>query len=150
MMKHLVISLFATAAMALATTASASGTVTASHAWIRLLPGNLPAAAYVQLHNDSDKAARLTGASSAAFANIMLHQSTLSDGQQHMRMVAGMDIPAHGNAALTPGGYHLMLMQRTLKIAPGDTLTLDLKFDDGSQLQVPFVVRPANADGDGE
>lgn len=150
MIKHITLAFFASATLLLATTASASGNITASHAWIRLLPGSLPAAAYVQLHNNGDQAARLTGASSSAFANVMLHQSTHTNGMDQMRMVSGMDIPAHGNAALAPGGYHLMLMQRTHKLAPGDTVTLDLKFADGSHAKVPFKVRPANASSDSE
>lgn len=147
MIKHIALAFLASATLLLATAASGSGKLTASHAWIRLLPGTLPAAAYVQLHNNGDTVARLTGASSTAFAKIMLHQSTHTDGMSQMHMVAGMDIPAHGSAALAPGSYHLMLMQRTHDLAPGDSITLDLTFADGSDMQVPFKLRPANASG---
>lgn len=152
MIKHLVLACCASMALlvASAASASASGNITASYAWIRLLPGSLPAAAYVQLNNDGDQTARLSGASSAAFAKVMLHQSTHTDGMAHMHMVPGMDIPAHGSAALAPGSYHLMLTQRTDELAPGDSVTLNLKFADGSHMEVPFKVRPANAGSDSD
>ena len=47
--------------------AGAPAHVTASHAWIRVLPGKLPAGAYVVLRNDGDRPVLLTGASSPAY-----------------------------------------------------------------------------------
>ncbi|MDN5923408.1 MAG: copper chaperone PCu(A)C [Xanthomonadales bacterium] len=138
----------ASLALLVSSAACAAGHISASHAWIRLLPGSLPAAAYVVLHNDSDTAIRLTGASSDAFGMIMLHQSTHKDGMAHMGMVSAMDIPAHAIAALAPAGYHLMLTQPTHALRVGDQVTLSLKFADGSQLSVPFKLRPANASSD--
>src|SRR6202044_3233915 len=61
--------------------------IRASHAWIRVLPGNLPAGAYVTLENDSDQPATLSGASSAAYAEVMLHQSSNEGGVSRMAML---------------------------------------------------------------
>lgn len=126
-------------------TAAAAGGVHASHAWIRLLPGNLPAGAYVTLRNDSGKPAALVGATSAAYGEIMLHQSSGEGGMSRMAMVDSMTIPAHGQAELAPAGYHLMLMRATKPLSAGDKVKLMLDFADGSSLPVDFVVRPANA-----
>lgn len=123
--------------------------VHASHAWVRLLPAGLPAGGYVTLSNDGDRTASLTRASSPDYAHVMLHQSTMHDGMSTMTRVARIDVPAHGQVALAPGGYHLMLMQATHPLKPGDRIEVVLRFADGSTLPVAFVARPADADGPG-
>jgi len=119
--------------------------VRASHAWIRVLPGALPAGAYVTLENDSDRPVALRGAGSTVYAEVMLHQSSRAGGMSRMTMVDALNVPAHGKAELAPAGYHLMLMQPKVTVKPGDTVTLTLQFGDGSTLTTDFVARPANA-----
>lgn len=119
--------------------------VRASHAWIRLLPGDLPAGGYVTLANDGDQAARLDGASSPDYAQAMLHRSTMRGGMSEMTMIDHLDVPAHGQVALAPAGYHLMLMKAAHPMKPGDKVEVILRFADGSTLPVAFTARPANA-----
>jgi copper(I)-binding protein len=116
-----------------------------SHAWLRILPGALPAGGYATLHNDGDQPAALTGARSAVYAQVMLHESSTAGGTNRMRMVQAMSVPAHGSAALTPGGFHLMLEQPRHAVKPGDVVRLTLSFADGSTRDVDFSARPANA-----
>lgn len=125
--------------------ASQAEHVHADHAWIRVLPGDLPAGGYVTLRNDGDQPATLQSASSPAYASVMLHQSTSAGGMDRMRMVDALTIPAHGQAALAPAGYHLMLMHAGKPVQPGDSVRITLRFADGSSLAVPFLARPANA-----
>jgi copper(I)-binding protein len=120
--------------------------VRASNAWIRVLPGNLPAGGYVTLRNDSDQPATLRGASSAAYAQIMLHQSSTAGGMSRMSMLDRLTVPAHGQLALAPAGYHLMLMSATAPVQVGSKVTLTLQFDDGSKLATDFLAKPANAE----
>jgi periplasmic copper chaperone A len=121
--------------------------VTASHAWIRLLPANLPASGYVTLQNKGSSAAILVTAHSETYASVMLHQSmTTSDGMSSMSAVAQLTIAPQGTAALAPAGFHLMLEQAKHPLKPGDTVAITLDFADGSHLAVPFLVRAANAD----
>ena len=125
--------------------ATAAEHIHASHAWIRVLPGNLPAGAYVTLENDGDQSTALSSASSAAYGHVMLHQSSMQGGMSRMSMVDSLPLPAHGKAVLAPAGYHLMLMQPVSAVKPGDTVRLILKFSDGSSLPTDFIARPANA-----
>jgi copper(I)-binding protein len=125
--------------------ASAADHVHASHAWIRVLPGDLPAGAYVTLQNDGDQPVALSGASSTVYADVMLHQSSTAGGMSRMTMVDALQVPAHGKAVLAPAGYHLMLMQANAPVKPGDTVRLTLSFTDGSTLATDFIARPANA-----
>ena len=119
--------------------------VRATGAWIRVLPGNLPAGGYVTLHNDGDQAATLQGASSSAYGSVMLHQSSTNTGMGRMRMVDRLRVPAHGEVALAPGGYHLMLMDAAKPVQPGQTVRVTLQFADGSSLATDFLAKPANA-----
>jgi copper(I)-binding protein len=120
--------------------------IKASHAWIRLLPANLPAGAYVTLDNQGSSAATLVSAHSAVYASVMLHQSTTDPaGNSDMHMLDRLIVPAHGQVSLAPASYHLMLQQAAHPLKPGDTVGITFDFADGSQLAVPFLVRPANA-----
>lgn len=119
--------------------------VRASGAWIRVLPGDLPAGAYVTLENTGDQAASLRGARSPNYADAMLHQSSSAGGVSRMSMVNELAIPAHGKAELAPGGYHLMLMKAVVPVKIGDKVKVTLSFGDGSTLDADFVARPANA-----
>ena len=62
-----------------------------------------------------------------------------------MEAVDKLEIPAHGSARLSPGAYHVMLMQAKPAVVPGDNVVLTLRFSDGSQKDVTFQARPANA-----
>ncbi|MEO8810773.1 MAG: copper chaperone PCu(A)C [Rhodanobacter sp.] len=129
--------------------AAAADQVHVTHAWIRVLPGALPAGGYVTLQNDGDQPVALTGASSKAYAQVMLHHSSTQGGVSRMARVDSLAVPAHGSAVLAPGGYHLMLMQPAAPVKPGSTVRLLLKFSDGSNLPADFTARPANALDDG-
>jgi periplasmic copper chaperone A len=120
--------------------------VTASQAWIRLLPAKLPASGYVTLQNNGSSATTLVSAHSGTYASVMLHQSTMGNGMSSMSAVDKLVIPAQGKASLAPAGYHLMLEQPNRGLKPGDSVDITLDFADGSQLPVHFLVRPANAD----
>jgi copper(I)-binding protein len=119
--------------------------VHAGEAWIRVMPANLPSGGYVVLRNDGDGPAVLDGASSPAYGSVMLHQSSTDTGMGRMRMVESLTVPAHGQVALAPGGYHFMLMDAGKPVQPGQTVQLTLHFADGSTLVTGFLAKPANA-----
>lgn len=139
--------LFLAAGMLLANVAQATQAehVHASHAWLRVLPGDLPAGAYVTLENSGDQPVALSGASSGSYAEVMLHKSSSDGGTSRMAMVDSLTVPAHGKATLAPAAYHLMLMKAPRPVKPGDSVRLNLKFADGSTLATDFIARPANA-----
>lgn len=122
--------------------AAGAHAITATHAWVRWLPNNLPAAGYVTLANASDKDVDLTDVASPDYGSAMLHQTVSNGSATNMVMVDKATVPAHGTLTIAPVGYHIMLEEPTRKIAPGDTVHLKLKFSDGETLDTPFAVKP--------
>lgn len=121
--------------------AAGAHAITATNAWVRWLPNQLPAAGYVTLDNTSDKDIDLTGVSSADYGSAMLHQTVQNGSTTNMVMVHKATVPAHGSLTIAPVGYHIMLEKPTHKIAPGDTVHLKLQFSDGETLETPFTVK---------
>jgi len=141
---YIAMCLFAAATQAVA---SSADHVLITKAWIRLLPGQLPAGAYADLANDGDQPAVLRDVSSVQFGSSMLHQSSSEGGMSRMAMVDELTLPAHGHVAMAPGGYHLMLEAPKGPLSVGDRVPLKFQFADGSTTTVNFVVRPAYAMG---
>ncbi|WP_341314758.1 copper chaperone PCu(A)C [Paraburkholderia sp. IMGN_8] len=115
--------------------------ISAREAWVRWLPNNLPAAGYVTLVNASDKPIDLVDISSNDYGDAMLHQTVSNGSTQKMVMVDKLTVPAHGQVAIAPGGYHVMLEDAKHTVKPGDTVHLTLKFSDGETLDTPFTVK---------
>lgn len=133
-------------ALILAACARPSTALHAENAWVRWLPGGLPAAGYLTLVNPSARDRFLISATSPDYGSVALHQSyRLANGAEGMRAVPRLRVPAHGRVALAPGGYHLMLMDPRRSLAPGDTVGLILRFAGGQAVPVRLPVRPPSA-----
>ena len=131
----------------LAATAAQPASPVVENAWIRVLPGDLPAAGYFDLRNRSDAARNLVDAESPAFMMAMLHLSSQENGQSQMQHVDEVALPAHGVVRFAPGRYHLMLMHAHAPLKVGTTVPVTLRFSDGSSVTASFAVRPADATG---
>lgn len=112
-----------------------------SEAWIRVLPGGAPAGGYFVLRNGARQPVVLVGARSAAFGHVMMHQTAEEGGVSRMLPVERVEVPAGGKVAFAPGGYHLMLMQPTRKVAAGDRIQVTLELAGGQKLTTEFQVR---------
>jgi len=117
--------------------------VTVGDAWFRALPGGVPAGGYFVLRNEGAKTVTLTGASSPACGNVMLHKSMQMGGMDRMEMVDGVAVPPKGRATFAPGGYHLMCMAPTAAMKPGRFVAVTLEFADGTHLSARFAVKNA-------
>src|SRR3569832_1511860 len=133
------------AAMAVAAPALASD-VQVNDAWFRSLPAKVPAGGYFVLHNSGAQEISLTGAQAPACSMLMLHRSTESGGMSSMEDVASVPVAAGETVKFAPGGYHLMCMNPTPAMKPGNSVPVTFKFSDGSKAVVNFAVRNARGE----
>ena len=112
--------------------------VSVQQPWVRYLLPGLPAGGYLVMVNNSNMPATLTGASSPACSSLMLHESMNMGGTAMMMPAENVSVPAHGQAELVQGGYHMMCMNPKMKV--GETIAITLSFGDGTTLAVSAPV----------
>ncbi len=99
-------------------------------------------AAYMTIRNTGGAADRLLSASTAAAGIVEIHTVEMENDIMRMRpLVDGLEIPAGGEVALQPGGYHIMLMNLQEALVAGETLSLTLTFQSGKELSVEAEIR---------
>ncbi len=124
-----------------------SGSLTIENPWARASMGPI-AGAFLVIRNDGGEMDRLVGLSSEAAGDVQIHQTREVNGVMTMRRVDGIDVPPHGEVALKPGGYHIMLMGLKAPLKVGDTLPLTLKFQKAGAVPVTAaVVKPGAVGG---
>ena len=126
---------------ATSTESPAAAPITAEDPWIKAVDSGMTAA-FVTLDNDSDDEVVLVSASTPASTMVELHEMVMKDGQMVMQpKEGGIPIPANDHAHLEPGGDHIMLMDVTDPIEPGDTVPITLTFSDGSTLDIEALAK---------
>ena len=120
--------------------------VSVSDARIRWLPGDLPMAGYFVITSHASGPLRLVGAASPAFGGVMVHRSVEKDGMARMVHVDGVDLTPGQSVAFAPGGYHLMLMNRTRELNAGEEVPVTLRFGDGQTFEISFRVTGAQGE----
>jgi hypothetical protein len=110
-------------------------------AWARVSPMmDLAGAAYMVIHNATDEDDALVGATSPAAEFVELHLSSMDEeGLMSMNQVTEIPVPAHGDAELKPGSYHIMLINLVEPLEEGMEVELDLQF---AEAEPQTVVAP--------
>jgi len=114
-------------------------------AWVRWLPGNLPAGGYLTLVNSGDQPASLVKVTSPDYAAVSLHRSSNVGGTSRMTPVDHISVAPHSNLEFAAQGYHLMLSHPARTLKPGDRVTLTLTFAHGTTVSVVFDLRAPDA-----
>ncbi len=115
--------------------------VTVTDAWIRWLPADIPAAGYMTLVNSLAVDRVLIAVTSKDYGDIGIHQTLDDHGVSKMRPLDSITLTPHALVRFAEGGYHLMLMQPTHPLHPGDRVTMTLHFKQGQPIDVVFTVR---------
>ena len=140
------IALLATAWLPAAVLAASADAITVVDPYVRLTPpGQTTSAAFLVLKNGGSADVRLVRAESPAAKTVELHSHKHEDGVMKMRPVKEIEVKAQGEAALQPGGYHVMLIGINKPLKEGDKVPLTLGFEDGSKKQVEAPVRRITA-----
>lgn len=115
-------------------------------AWSRELPPNAPVgAAFFTVRNHSDKADRLLSAQSSIAEITELHAHLHEGDVMRMVKVDTIDIPAHSDMTLEPGGYHVMLINLHKPLVAGEQLPLTLHFENAGQVDVTVQIKSSDA-----
>jgi copper(I)-binding protein len=111
--------------------------------WIKAADQGMTAA-FGTLTNSGDEPVTVIGASAASVAGaVELHEMAKDEsGSVVMREIeGGLNIKADGSHELSPGGDHLMFLDLSTAIKPGDEVTITLKFADKSTLDFTAPAR---------
>jgi Uncharacterized protein conserved in bacteria len=128
-------------AAALAVPRDSGAALSVTDPWVKAADKGMTTA-FGTLVNNTDKELTVVSATSPAAARVELHEVVEKDGKTTMRQKeGGFVIPARGSHTLEPGGDHLMLMDITGKVEPGDEVTFTLTFADGSTAEFTAVAK---------
>jgi copper(I)-binding protein len=138
----LVASSFLLASFSGALLADAAGDISVSDAYVRATaPGQANSAAYLKLHNGSMQAYSVVGAEGHAAKAVELHTHVKEGDMMKMRRIDKIDVPAHGEVVLQPGGHHVMLIGLKQAANEGDSVHFSLVFNDGSKKMINAPVK---------
>jgi copper(I)-binding protein len=121
--------------------AQSTAAVQIKDAWVRWLPGNLPAGGYLTLVNSGDVDITFLGAESDDYGSVSLHQSRQQGTVSTMTPVMAISVKPHATLEFASQGYHLMLMQPKKPLKPGDRIVMTLKFASGAPIRTQFELR---------
>ena len=153
-MKHalftLALALAASAAVPVLAQEFKAGDIVVEKPWARATPkGADVGGGYVTIQNKGAAPDRLTGGT-ADFATVEVHQMKSENGVSQMRELKdGLDIPAHGSVAFSPGGYHIMFTHLTHPLTKGESVKATLNFEHAGPIEVEFNVMGIGAPGTG-
>lgn len=118
--------------LSLTAVAAHADILTIEDPWIREAPPNARVlAAYLTIHNNSDKPVHITAATSPAFGSSMMHATVEDNGVSRMVHLDELEIPPGGSVSFEPGGKHIMLFDPEKRFKAGDKVPLVLHMDNG-------------------
>ena len=142
-------------ALALASSAAlAQQAVEVKDAWVRTsVQGQMATGAFMKI--TARENTRLVSVSRPVAGVAEVHEMKMDGDIMKMRaVVGGLDLPAGKAVALTPGGYHVMLMDLKAALPKDSTVPLTLVFKDArgveSRLELKLPVATAAPAGAGD
>ncbi len=110
--------------------------------WVKAADSGMTAA-FGTLVNDGEEDLVVVSAASEVATTMQLHETVeAEDGSMAMQPKAdGFLVPAGGEHELAPGGDHLMMMELTRGLKPGESVSFTLTLDDGSTLDLTATVK---------
>jgi periplasmic copper chaperone A len=106
-------------------------------------------AAYLTVRNQGDADDRLVGIATEVADRAELHSSVMQDGVMRMRPVEAIELPAHGEAVLAPGGLHVMLIGLKGPLEEGKSFALTLSFEEAGEVEVVTTIEDIAHGGPG-
>jgi copper(I)-binding protein len=116
-----------------------AGQISVTGAYVRApVPPTQIAAAYFTVYNTTGRADRLVSVESGAGATSVLH--AVGPGGVMSAMPDGVIIPAHGRLILSTGKGHVMIEHLFGRLRAGQTVNLELDFENAGPITVTAPV----------
>lgn len=113
-------------------TADPAAALTVADPWVKAADMGMTAA-FGTLENHTDADIQIVAATTELSPMELHEMATDADGAMVMRRKeGGITVPANGTAVLAPGGEHLMLMDLSGPVQPGDEIEITLEAQDGT------------------
>ncbi|MDG2268906.1 MAG: copper chaperone PCu(A)C [Alphaproteobacteria bacterium] len=120
--------------------------LTISHPWSRATaPSQKVGAVFMKISTNGATVDRLIGAQSPDAEAAQIHGHTMVNDVMRMRPVDGVDIPSEGEAALAPGGFHIMLVGLKAPLFEETVIPLTLVFEKAGKVEIEAVIEAAGA-----
>jgi len=121
---------------------NAEQAIQVKNAWIREAPPTIRThAGYLTIINNKSENIQLINIISEYFERIEIHHSRMEDGIAKMIEHETIEIPAQSEFIFSPGNYHLMLLNNKNRLKPGDKISLQLIFSDGTIFPIILEVK---------
>jgi hypothetical protein len=98
-------------------------------------------AVYMKIRNLTSNPDKLIKAQSDVSNVVELHTVEKEGDVMKMKPVPAIEVPANGEVALQPGGFHVMLIGLKKDLNPGDKVRVKLTFEKAGELDVEAEVR---------
>ena len=134
---------YALVALAPAAWADQSG-IKVLNAWSRAALAGHNGAVYLTITN-TEAADRVTAASTPVAQTAEVHESVSENGVMKMRPVTALPVAPGKPVTLSPGGYHVMLMDLKQPLTTGESFPLTLTFEHAAPITVTVQVESAGA-----
>jgi copper(I)-binding protein len=103
--------------------------------------GTGTSAAYLTITNSGDEADRLIGGSTDVAQTVEIHDMKLENDVMSMfELPDGLEIPAGETVELMPQSLHVMLIDLTQDLNPGDMVELTLEFEHAGEVTLTVPV----------
>lgn len=124
-----------------------AGDITIEQPFARATPAKV-GGVFMTLKNAGGTADKLMKAASPVAENVELHTHVKDGDAMRMRPVKDIPVPAHGQTALEPGGYHVMLIGLKQPLKEGAQFPLTLTFEKAGMVTIQVPVMKAGSMGD--
>ena len=126
-----------------------AGDLVITQAWSRATPaGAKVGGGYLTIENKGTAPDRLIGGSADIAGSVQVHEMSMDKGVMKMRPLEnGLAIEPGKTVKLTPGGYHLMMMDLKSPLKKGGKLPITLEFEKAGKVQVSLDVEGVGAQG---
>jgi copper(I)-binding protein len=127
-MKKVLLSLGAVGLLSFALASQAMAQVSVKNAWVRATVGpQKTTGAFLQIETKNE--VNLVKVESKAAGMVEIHEMQMDGGVMKMREVEKVNCPAGKVTELSPGGFHIMLMNLKKQAKEGDQIPLILSFE---------------------